>query len=168
MTPNARNADHWNSTYLTKGEDRVSWFEEVPVASTELINKWSPLGGSVIDIGGGASRLVDTLLQQGRTDVTVLDLSLTGLEMAKTRLGRKASMVHWITCNVTKWTPDRTYDTWHDRAAFHFLTDPADRTAYAERLHSALSPHGVAIICTFAPDGPERCSGLNVMRWGNP
>ena len=144
MTRIDRHADHWNSTYLTKEEDGVSWFEEVPGASTKLINKWSPLGCSVIDIGGGASCLVDTLLQQGRTDVTVLDLSRTGLEVAKTRLGRKASMVHWIACDVTKWMPDRTYDTWHDRAAFHFLTDPADRTAYAERLHSALSPQGVA------------------------
>ena len=119
----------------------------------------------MIDIGGGASRLVDTLLQQGRTDVTVLDVSQTGLEAAQTRLGRQASTVHWITCDVTKWTPERSYDTWHDRAAFHFLTDPTDRTAYAERLHSALSPHGVAIIGTFASDGPERCSGLNVMRY---
>ena len=102
MTPIDRHADHWNSTYLAKGEDRVSWFEEVPSASTELINKWSPVGGSVIDIGGGASRLVDTLLQQGRTDVTVLDVSQTGLEAAQTRLGRKASMVHWITCDVTQ------------------------------------------------------------------
>jgi trans-aconitate methyltransferase len=119
----------------------------------------------VIDIGGGASRLVDSLVEMNFRDITVLDLSESALASAKARLGRRADHVEWIVADVTSWEPQRIYDLWHDRAAFHFLTDERDRAAYIARLTKSLKPGGHAIIATFAPDGPERCSGLPVMRY---
>jgi trans-aconitate methyltransferase len=121
-------------------------------------------GASILDIGGGASRLVDALLDQGFESLTVLDLSEKALATTRARLGRKAANVRWIVADVTKWEPAETYDVWHDRAAFHFLMEPHDRAAYAERLREAVRLGGHVIIGTFAPDGPERCSGLPVMR----
>jgi trans-aconitate methyltransferase len=120
---------------------------------------------SIIDIGGGASRLVDALVDAGWQSVAVLDVADVALAAAKARLGSAAGQVQWIVADVTQWAPDRTFDIWHDRAAFHFLVDPADRAAYVERLRSAVKPGGHAIIATFAPDGPERCSGLTVQRY---
>lgn len=155
---------HWDNVYTTKADDSVSWFEASPSFSLELIEA-SGIGlGAVIDIGGGASRLVDALVAKGHARVAVLDLSRQALEIAKTRLGARADGVEWIVGDVTEWVPTSRYDLWHDRAAFHFLTDPEDQTAYAKALHSALKPGGVAIIGTFAPDGPEKCSGLPVAR----
>lgn len=119
---------------------------------------------TIIDVGGGASRLVDALLQDGYRDIAVLDLSANALAAAKKRIGPAASTVDWIVADATTWRPTRTYDVWHDRAAFHFLTDPRDRVAYVERLRSAVRPGGHVIIATFAPDGPEKCSGLPVLR----
>ncbi|WP_345944130.1 class I SAM-dependent methyltransferase [Bradyrhizobium sp. NBAIM02] len=119
---------------------------------------------TIIDVGGGASRLVDALLQDGYRDIAVLDLSANALAAAKKRIGPAASTVDWIVADATTWRPTRTYDVWHDRAAFHFLTDPRDRVAYGERLRSAVRPGGHVIIATFAPDGPEKCSGLPVQR----
>ncbi|WP_346656760.1 class I SAM-dependent methyltransferase [Bradyrhizobium sp. NBAIM14] len=119
---------------------------------------------TIIDVGGGASRLVDALLQDGYRDIAVLDLSANALAAAKKRIGPAASTVDWIVADATTWRPTRTYDVWHDRAAFHFLTDPRDRVAYVERLRSAVRPGGHVIIGTFAPDGPEKCSGLPVQR----
>lgn len=156
---------HWDHVYATKGEAEVSWFQKNPVISLEMIGAASPNhDAAIIDIGGGASRLVDALLQNGYRDVTVLDLSANALDVAKKRLGGAASMVDWIVADATTWQPAKTYDVWHDRAAFHFLTDPRDRAAYVERLRSAIAPGGHVIIATFAPDGPEKCSGLPVQR----
>lgn len=156
---------HWQDIYTTKGEKDVSWFQENPAPSLELlvIVKATP-HSAIIDIGGGASRLVDMLLSQGYDDVTVLDLCEAALATARTRLGEKAADVKWVIADVTKWEPSRLYDVWHDRAAFHFLTEPADQAIYASQLRRALRPGGHAIIGTFAPDGPERCSGLPVAR----
>lgn len=155
---------HWDSVYATKAENELSWFQASPVASLDIIHSLGLRGGaSIIDIGGGTSRLVDALLDED-CDVTVLDLSATALAAAKTRLGARSCRVHWLAVDVTTWEPTQTYDLWHDRAAFHFLTEPADRDAYAARLRHALHPGGHAIIATFAPDGPERCSGLPVLR----
>jgi trans-aconitate methyltransferase len=158
--------NHWEGVYATKGENQVSWFQEAPEPSLELIELVGAVRSSgIIDIGGGASRLADYLVSQGYDDVTVLDLSAAALASARSRIGDKANRVTWIAADVTAWEPSRTYDVWHDRAAFHFLTDPGDQTAYVARLRRALRPGGHAIIGTFAPDGPERCSGLVVSRY---
>lgn len=157
---------HWDNAYQSKGEAGVSWFQEWPAISLELIRQCGAgPGSSAIDIGGGASRLVDALIEEGLRDIAVLDLSAAAFEATKARLGKAAASIEWIVADVTEWWPSRNYDFWHDRAAFHFLTAPADREAYIERLHAAVAPGGHAIISTFATDGPERCSGLPVMRY---
>jgi SAM-dependent methyltransferase len=157
--------EHWQRVYQTKAEDEVSWFQARPEISLDLIRATDlPRDAAIIDIGGGESRLVDALLEAGHSDVTVLDLSSAALEVARRRLGAKAGEVKWIVGDATKWSPRTGYDIWHDRAAFHFLTDAADRLAYMERLRSSLRPGGQVIIGTFGPDGPEKCSGLPVMR----
>ena len=157
---------HWDKAYQSKGEAGVSWFEDAPAVSLDLIRRHVTIAtASLIDIGGGASRLVDALLDEGMKSVTVLDLSPAALDAARARLGLRADAAHWVAADVTAWRPDRTYDIWHDRAAFHFLTDPDDRAAYIERLTAAVAPGGYAVIATFAPDGPERCSGLPVVRY---
>ncbi|SOC48061.1 methyltransferase family protein [Rhizobium subbaraonis] len=157
---------HWDHVYLSKGEAGVSWFEPTPTASLDLIRRHAgSVAAPLADIGGGASHLVDSLLEDGFDAVTVLDLSAAALEASRRRLGADAGKVEWIVADVTTWEPMRSYDIWHDRAAFHFLTEPKAREAYIERLRMALSPGGHAIIATFAPDGPERCSGLPVVRY---
>jgi SAM-dependent methyltransferase len=157
---------HWQNVYTSKAETEVSWFQDNPAPSLELMTTFGATPASaIIDIGGGASRLVDHLIDRGFGDVTVLDLSEAALDAAKARLGDRAAKVHWIVADATAWEPSRTYDIWHDRAAFHFLTEASDRSAYIVRLERALKVGGLAIIATFAPDGPERCSGLPVMRY---
>jgi trans-aconitate methyltransferase len=157
---------HWEKVYTTRGESEVSWFQETPARSLELIALVGAIQDSaIIDIGGGASRLVDHLVSRGYHDLTVLDLSAAALASARSRIGGKADRVTWITADITLWQPSRSYDVWHDRAAFHFLTEPNDQAAYVARLRRALRAGGHAIIATFAPDGPERCSGLMVSRY---
>jgi cyclopropane fatty-acyl-phospholipid synthase-like methyltransferase len=156
---------HWQNVYKEKGEYQVSWFQERPAISLELIEAAGVKPNSaIIDIGGGASRLVDALVEKGYADLTVLDLSESAVSIAKARLGKTAA-VKWIVADVTQWQPARSYDLWHDRAAFHFLTEASDRSAYIERLTTAVPRGGHAIIGTFALDGPERCSGLPVVRY---
>lgn len=162
----ANRKSHWETVYTTKAEDEVSWFQENPAPSLELIDLARPTSESaIVDIGGGASRLVDRLVMRGFKHVTVLDISEAALEAAKARLGEAASQVEWIVADVTRWDPAPTFDIWHDRAAFHFLTDPADRAAYVTRMKQAINPGGHVIIGTFAVDGPEKCSGLPVNRY---
>jgi 2-polyprenyl-3-methyl-5-hydroxy-6-metoxy-1,4-benzoquinol methylase len=157
---------HWQNVYKEKAENQVSWFQETPAISLELIEAVHPkFDSAIVDVGGGASRLVDVLTHNGYRDLTVLDVSENAIATAKARIGEPAAMVKWVVADVTQWEPTRRYDLWHDRAAFHFLTEAADRTAYVERLASALRPGGHAIIGTFATDGPERCSGLPVVRY---
>jgi SAM-dependent methyltransferase len=158
--------DHWQKVYTSKGENEVSWFQESPAPSLELIERAGANPASdIIDIGGGASRLVDALIERGFSAVTALDLSEAALATAKARLGARAKRVQWVAGDVTIWEPRQSYDVWHDRAAFHFLTEARDRAAYLSRLKKCLKPGGHAIIATFALDGPERCSGLPVMRY---
>jgi SAM-dependent methyltransferase len=157
---------HWENVYRTKGEREVSWFQETPSISLALIRSAGATRHSaIVDIGGGASRLVDALVDEGYDAVTVLDLAESALAAAKTRLGQAAAGVTWVVADAVKWKPLQSYDLWHDRAAFHFLTDETDRAAYAACLREALRPGGHAIIATFALDGPERCSGLPVVRY---
>lgn len=156
---------HWSHVYTSKDEQAVSWFEAVPQVSLDLIHaNGIASDAAIIDIGGGASRLVDALLDQGFSDLTVLDVSAEALEKSKARLGAHGDTVQWIAADVTTWQPTRLYDVWHDRAALHFLTAPEERAAYVERLMRAVKPGSHVIIATFAPDGPERCSGLPVVR----
>jgi 2-polyprenyl-3-methyl-5-hydroxy-6-metoxy-1,4-benzoquinol methylase len=154
---------HWDKVYETKGEREVSWFQESPAIS---LIRATGIGtdGSIIDVGGGTSRLVDALLDEGFKNVTVLDISRPALAASKKRLGARSANVNWVTADVTTWDPAEVYDVWHDRAAFHFLTELQDRVAYSERLLRAVRPGGHVIIGTFAPTGPERCSGLPVVR----
>ena len=158
---------HWQTVYQTKGEHDVSWFEESPAISLKLIRATGvSTTASIIDIGGGTSRLVDALLDEGYSAVTVLDLSEKALETSKTRLGlQSAAKAKWVAVDVTAWEPSQAYDVWHDRATFHFLTDPSERAAYVERVLRAVRFGGHVIIGTFALDGPERCSGLPVVRY---
>lgn len=155
---------HWNEVYATNADDSVSWFEETPALSIRLIEQATDARGAAIDIGGGASRLPGALLDLGFADVACLDLSAEAQHIARERLGERGNRVRWIVADVTRWMPDRRYDVWHDRAAFHFLTEPADQARYAAALAEALAPGSVAVIGTFAPDGPERCSGLPIVR----
>ena len=157
---------HWEGVYSTKGEKEVSWFQEDPAVSIEMIKQTDATPDSaIIDIGGGASRLVDALLGDGYRDITVLDLSAAALEMAKARIGPASAQAAWIVADVTRWKPARQYQVWHDRAAFHFLTEADDRRAYLTCLRSATAPRAQIIIGTFALDGPEKCSGLPVQRY---
>lgn len=157
---------HWQNVYTTKGEKEVSWFQERPEISLEFIaaTRAGP-NSAIVDIGGGASRLVDALLDEGYCKLTVLDLSEAALAASRKRLGLRAETVTWVAADVTTWRPSERYDVWHDRAAFHFLTDEQDRRAYVSRLEGALREGGEAIIGTFALNGPERCSGLPVARY---
>jgi ubiquinone/menaquinone biosynthesis C-methylase UbiE len=156
---------HWQSIFATKAEREVSWFQDDPQPSLALIEEIASPSSSVIDVGGGASRLTDALLERGFTDLTVLDVSSAALAAAKERIGQEAKRVQWIVADITTWEPSRAYDVWHDRATFHFMVGEPDRAAYLSRLARALKPGGHAIIATFALDGPESCSGLPVRRY---
>jgi SAM-dependent methyltransferase len=165
MTEPDRQA-HWQNVYRTKDERQVSWSQPSPEPSLGLIEKFAPgKGASIVDIGGGASRLVDALHKRGYGNVTVLDLSEAALQSARARLGDDAASVQWVAADATKWQPPHAFDIWHDRAAFHFLVDARDREAYIARLHQGVTTGGHAIIATFALDGPEKCSGLPVERY---
>jgi SAM-dependent methyltransferase len=156
---------HWQNVYGTKSEKEVSWFQESPIISLDLIHATGVKpDAAIIDIGGGASRLIDFLLDEGFEAITILDLSEKALATTKVRLGERAPRVRWVVADVTTWEPTQTVDVWHDRAAFHFLTEAGDRAAYAARVSKTVRPGGHVIIGTFAPDGPERCSGLPVKR----
>lgn len=158
--------DHWQRTYRERTEYRVSWYQDSPEPSLALVTATAvSLESPIIDIGGGASCLVDHLVQRGYSKVSVLDVSSSALALTRARLGPKAAAVDWIAADITNWTPTTLYEVWHDRAAFHFMVTEIDRSAYLARLRQALAPGGRAIIATFAPDGPETCSGLPVMRY---
>lgn len=156
---------HWQNVYHTKGECEVSWFQESPEISLDMIRTAGVHSdAAIIDVGGGSSRLVDSLLGAGFASITVLDLSENALETAKARLGTRRNEVEWVVSDIMAWKPSKTYEVWHDRAAFHFLTDDNDQKTYAECVRKAIKPGGFVIIGTFALDGPERCSGLPVIR----
>jgi len=161
----AERRTHWEGVYATRAPDEVSWYQPRPGTSLDLIARTGlGAGAGVIDVGGGASRLVDALLDLGYQRVAVLDIADAALARARARLGERAARVEWVTADVTAWRPGRRFDLWHDRALFHFLVSERDRGAYRDALGLALRPGGQAIIGTFAPDGPEQCSGLPVVR----
>lgn len=159
--------EHWEKVYVMKSAESVSWFQEHASTSLQLIAETQvPQEGSIIDVGGGVSTLVDDLLAQGYGNVTVLDLSATALQAARTRLGDKENRVSWLVGDITDiQLPKLHFDVWHDRAVFHFLVSPAARAAYKAVLHGSLKSNGHLILATFAEDGPPQCSGLPVMRY---
>jgi ubiquinone/menaquinone biosynthesis C-methylase UbiE len=158
---------HWEQVYQTKSTDAVSWYQEHAERSLALIHDTGvQKNAAIIDVGGGASTLVDDLLAEGYSNLSVLDLSGAALAAARHRLGQRADSVRWIEADVTQLElPYHHYDIWHDRAVFHFLTDEADRQAYVRQVFHAVKPGGHVIVATFAEDGPEQCSGLPVMRY---
>ncbi len=158
--------EHWQKIYEEKAEDEVSWFQGRPAISLDLLAR-TGVGPAarIVDVGGGASRLVDALLERGHEAVTVLDVAPAALARAQARLGERASRVTWVPADVRTWRPAVPFDVWHDRAVFHFMVRAEDREAYRATLSLALRRGGHAIVATFASDGPERCSGLPVARW---
>lgn len=157
--------EHWNGVYGARSEDELTWFEITPALSLELVRAHLHQGDPFIDIGGGASRLVDALIEDGFGPLAVLDLSGAALAVSRQRLGARGDDVAWFEADITTWEPDRFYAVWHDRAVFHFLTEAEDRAGYSRALSRALKPGGIAVIATFADDGPEMCSGLPVVRY---
>lgn len=158
--------NHWTRVYDEKAPSEVSWYQAEPQPSLRALDLLGAQpSSSLIDVGGGASKLVDALLMRGWKDVTVLDIAAPAIEAAKERLGPLAQKVCWAVADITDWRPSRQYDVWHDRASFHFLTEPDQRHAYRRALLAGVAAGGLVIIATFAPDGPERCSGLPVRRY---
>jgi ubiquinone/menaquinone biosynthesis C-methylase UbiE len=159
--------EHWEKVYKTKSTTDVSWFQEHAQLSLELIGQTGvSKDARIIDVGGGASTLVDDLLEAGYSNLTVLDLSMAALDAAKARLGDRAATVTWIAGDITQVAlPPAAFDVWHDRAVFHFLTAREEREAYVRAVRHAVKPGGHVIVATFAEDGPDKCSGLPVMRY---
>jgi len=158
--------DHWEAVYSARSETDVSWYQSDPHRSLELIRSVAPAGaGRVIDVAGGASVLVDRLLDLPLERIAVLDISETALAKARSRLGARAARVNWITADVTRIDHIGTFDVWHDRAAFHFLTDPADRMSYVALAGKTVPGGGHLVLASFADDGPKRCSDRDVCRY---
>jgi 2-polyprenyl-3-methyl-5-hydroxy-6-metoxy-1,4-benzoquinol methylase len=156
--------DHWEKVYNTKQADEVSWTQDVPAASLWFIHGFKlPKQASIIDVGGGDSKLVDFLLDEGYENITVLDIAAGALERAKQRLGEKAQKVKWIVADITDFKPTDCYDLWHDRAAFHFLTKPDQVSRYLFTARQAVK--GYMTIGTFSENGPAKCSGLEIKRY---
>lgn len=158
---------HWEHVYESKPSDAVSWYQPHALRSLDLIRRVAPsLGARVLDVGAGASTLVDDLLDAGMTQLSVLDISASALRVARERLGARAGQVRWIEGDITTVPLEPgSVDVWHDRAVFHFLTEPAERAAYVAQVRRAVRPGGHVIVAAFGPDGPLQCSGLPVVRY---
>jgi SAM-dependent methyltransferase len=152
--------------YQTKSSTEVSWYQRYPELSLQLIQKAGISSDDpIIEVGAGASTLVDCLLERGFHQLAVLDIAAAAMQHTQARLGDNAKKVQWIEADITQFQPPQQYQYWHDRAVFHFLTDAQNRKNYLQVLQTALRPKGYAMIATFAADGPEKCSGLNVVRY---
>ncbi len=160
------NKQHWEKVYSDKQFGKASWYEQTPTVSLEFVTQLHiQKNASIIDMGGGDSCFVDHLLALGFTDITILDISETAINMAKQRLGNKANLVKWIVSDVTNYVPDRVFDFWHDRATFHFLTTEEQVQKYITIARQSISPSGKMVIGTFSNTGPEKCSGLPVKQY---
>jgi len=156
--------NHWETVYETKNPNEVSWTQQVPQTSLDFINSYNlDKTAKIIDVGGGDSKLVDFLLAEGFLNITVLDISSKAIQRAKKRLGAMAQKVKWIESDITEFEPNETYDVWHDRAAFHFLTQPNQIKAYVDLTQKAVVGH--MILGTFSTKGPKKCSGLDVKQY---
>jgi 2-polyprenyl-3-methyl-5-hydroxy-6-metoxy-1,4-benzoquinol methylase len=161
-----QSANHWDSVYSTKAPDAVSWYAPHLETSFGLIKRVAPKWPAIIDVGGGESTLADDLLAEGYRYITVLDLSAKAIEVSKKRFGAVAIYIDWRVGDVlTADLPRNYYDVWHDRAVFHFLTSEEDRRAYVEQVARSVKPGGHVIVATFGPEGPNKCSGLDVVRY---
>lgn len=157
--------DHWDKVFTTKADESVSWYQLDPATSLRLIHACNLSKEAwIIDVGAGASHLPDALLDEGFRNIGVLDVSAAALARTRTRLAERTASVRFIVADVAAWKPDFPVALWHDRAVLHFLTDPTDRAAYADAVRQAVKPGGFVLIAGFAPSGPERCSGLPVVR----
>ena len=157
---------HWEKIYSNKAVDQVSWFQPHAASSLRLIEECTDKGARIIDVGGGTSVLVDDLLDAGYRNLTVLDLAESALATSGARLGARAASVQWIAADITRADlPAAHFDVWHDRAVFHFLTDPDDRVRYVEQVLKSVKPGGYVIVAAFGPGGPLQCSGLDVVRY---
>ncbi len=163
--PDPAAAGHWNQVWAGRDPDTVTWFQPDLAVSRRLIATVAQPTSGIVDVGGGASRLVDHLLADGHRDITVVDIAAHSLELARARLGPRADDVTWTVADITTTSFDRTFDIWHDRAVFHFLIGSADRERYLSTLRCALADGGHLVLATFGPDGPEQCSGLPVRRY---
>jgi len=158
--------EHWENIYANKQMNEVSWFQQEPTTSLALIQKnTQSKDDAIIDVGGGDGFLVDNLLDLGYTNITVLDISANAINKAKARLGINADKVKWIESDITEFIPTEQYDIWHDRAVFHFLTQEKDIEYYKILVNENISDNGYFILATFADDGPEKCSGLQVCKY---
>lgn len=158
---------HWDKVYAEKVEDELSWTQRAPAMSLRMIQRCELAHDApIVDVGAGASRLVDDLIDVGYRDVSLLDISTNALERVRERLRDGSDLIERIVADVTTWEPSRSYKLWHDRAVLHFLTEPDRRQGYLDALHAGLEHGGHFIVATFAPDGPEKCSGLPVVRYG--
>ena len=165
MAGQAEAAAHWDAAYA-QGDGMRSWFEKHPDVSLRMIDAAGvSAADALIDVGGGASPLTGALLDRGFRDLTVLDISAAGMQHARDRLGSRANQVHWLTADVLSWHPQRHYQAWHDRAAYHFLTIDEHQQQYLHTLDTATAPGAIAVFGCFAPDGPQHCSGLPVARY---
>jgi SAM-dependent methyltransferase len=159
--------EHWDRVFTTTADEVVSWYQPTPEISLRLIQACDlPKEAVVLDVGAGASRLPDALLAEGYFNIIVLDVSAVALDRTRTRLGDKGQSARFIVADIAAWRPDFAVDLWHDRAVLHFLTEERDRAAYADALRRVVKPGGFVVISGFAPSGPERCSGLPVVRAG--
>lgn len=157
---------HWESVYTTKALQEVSWYEEVPTTSLKFLSEANLfLDAKIIDIGGGDSLFVDHLLKLGYKDITVLDISANAIERAKERLGSLANEVKWVVSDATQFQPIETYDFWHDRAVFHFITQEHDITTYLSVIEKGLKENGIFVVGTFSKDGPKKCSGIEIKQY---
>lgn len=163
---NFNRKNHWNSIYQTKQLNEVSWYQPVPDNSIVLIQQHNiPANAKIIDVGGGDSFFVDYLVNNGFRDVTVLDISQEAIERARQRLGNKADDIHWVVTDVVDFEPEGSYDFWHDRAAFHFLTEEEDIAQYVKLVAKHVKPGGVMVIGTFSEQGPKKCSGIDIRQY---
>ena len=157
---------HWGDVYQDKSSSELSWYQKEPKLSLELIRSTNAASNdAIIDIGAGTSVLVDYLKKEHYTNLTVLDISENAITIAKKRLGKSAKSINWIVCDITKFDVFQKFSLWHDRALFHFLTDPSDRGIYVKALINAVRPEGHLIIATFAIGGPKKCSGLEIVQY---
>jgi 2-polyprenyl-3-methyl-5-hydroxy-6-metoxy-1,4-benzoquinol methylase len=156
--------EHWEKVYLAKQPNEVSWTQEIPRISLEFIHSFNlPKTAKIIDVGGGDSKLVDHLIEEGFTDITVLDISANAIERAKKRLGNKSQNVTWIVTDITEFQPGSDFDLWHDRATFHFLTTSEQVTTYTNIAKRCVK--GYLVISTFSQSGPKKCSGLDIKQY---
>ena len=161
-------ATHWEAVYRSRDVHTVSWYQPVPALSLELLGSVTGPDAAIVDVGAGASTLADHLIARGYRDLTLVDISPAALGIVRQRLGPDAASVRFVAADLRQWQPGQRFDAWHDRAVFHFLTDPAERAAYAAKLAGSLRPGGHAMVSAFYLDGPAKCSDLPTARYDAP